>query len=79
MGNIPVPADVETLKKFALEIARGIESTEKLTRQRKREILQLMHVTARMCLNGDVKLDGWFSPQNDNLKSGKPSSDENNG
>jgi len=79
MDHIPVPADVETLKKFALEIVRGIQPVEKLTRQRKREILQMMHVTARICLSGDVRLDGWFTPKSDNSKDGNPSSNENNG
>ena len=74
IDNIPLPADIETLKEFALGIVRGIEPVEKLTRQRKREILKVMHVTARICLNGDVKLDGWFNPKEESSKSANPSS-----
>jgi site-specific DNA recombinase len=70
MDNVPLPADVEILKKFAAEIVRGIEPIEKLSRQKKREILQIMHVTALISPEGDVKLDGWFNVAEQQEKDG---------
>jgi hypothetical protein len=61
VNNIPVPADLETLQNYAAEITRGIEPVEKLTPEKKRDILRMLHITVRLSPSGDIELGGWFN------------------
>ena len=74
LATLPEPADLETLQQFASEIAEGLLPQEELTIERKRQILELMHMKVIYHPNGDVDLDGWFNiPEMEGLL-GSPSS-----
>ncbi len=61
LATLPQPADLEALKRFSAEIARGLLPVESLTLERKRQILELMHVKVIYHPDERVELDGWFS------------------
>jgi hypothetical protein len=61
LTTLPQPANLEALKKFSAEISRGLLPLENLTLERKRQILELMHVKVIYHPDGQVELDGWFS------------------
>jgi len=61
LATIPQPAELEMLKQFAAQIAEGLLPVEDLTLERKREILNLMHIKVLLHPDREVDLDGWFN------------------
>jgi len=61
IATTPQPADLDVLKEFAGEIAQGLVPVEGLSLERKRKILDLMHVKVIYHPDGEVELDGWFN------------------
>jgi site-specific DNA recombinase len=61
LASIPQPADLETLKNFSAEIAKGLMPLEEFTVGKKRHILELMHVKVIYHPDGRVELDGWYT------------------
>lgn len=61
VATTPQPADLDVLKRFAEEIAQGILPEEGLSLERKRKILDMMHVKVIYHPDGQVELDGWFN------------------
>jgi hypothetical protein len=61
LATIPQPAELNVLKQFAAQIADGLLPVEDITTERKREILDLMHIKVLLHPDGEIGLDGWFN------------------
>lgn len=60
LASIPTPAELETLEAFAAEINRKLDMVEP-TEEEKHKILELLHVKVIAELDGEIRLEGWFS------------------
>ncbi|MCC6986382.1 MAG: recombinase family protein [Anaerolineales bacterium] len=68
--DIPEPASVDALEKFADEILEELFAEEEITLTMQRQLFEMMHLQVKLHPNGDVKIDGWFNvPENDGLSS----------
>jgi hypothetical protein len=61
LATIPQPAELDILRQFAAQIAEGLLPIEDILLERKREILDLMHITLLLHPDGEVELYGWFN------------------
>ncbi len=62
--NLPRPADIENLEVFAKEIVEGLldEEDEEISPEKKRMILEMLHIKIILSPERDIRLDGWFDP-----------------
>jgi len=61
LATIPHPAELDMLKQFAAQIAEGLLPIEDISLERKRQILDLMHIKVLIHPDREVELDGWFN------------------
>ncbi|HPO85085.1 MAG TPA: recombinase family protein [Candidatus Hydrogenedentes bacterium] len=72
VNTMPQPAELEALKRFAEDIRREISLQHEITLEKKREILEMMHVKVILHPDGEIELDGWFDvPEEDETSSGE--------
>ncbi len=61
--NLPKVVEADTLETFAKEIAAGLlPEAGDVPKKRKREILEMMHITVILSPDGTVQLEGWINP-----------------
>lgn len=66
--DIPEPASVESMERFAGEILEELGTEEEITLEKKRKLFEVMHVKVILHPDGNVNLDGWFNvPEYDGL------------
>ncbi len=60
LERIPTPADLKTVESFAAEVRGALADEDKLTKEKKRALLEALHV--KVFVNSDDTLDveGWF-------------------
>ncbi|MCA9997425.1 MAG: recombinase family protein [Anaerolineales bacterium] len=75
--DVPEPASLEALQKFSSAVFEEIYAEEEVSLEKKRQLLEMMHVRVLLKPDGSFKLDGWFNvdDQDDEGLSGKPSKD----
>jgi site-specific DNA recombinase len=71
LDHLPTPADLASLEAFSERICQKLDTTNP-TPQEKRHVLELLHVTAKVDLNGVVRLEGWFIPQDEDGLLSRP-------
>lgn len=72
VNTMPQPAELEVLKRFAADIRREVSLQHEITLEKKREILEMMHVKVILHPDGETELDGWFDvPEEDETSSGE--------
>ncbi len=64
--NLPRPAEIETLEIFAKEIVDGLLTEEEITPERKRTILEMLHIKIILSPDRHIQLNGWFDPPSGN-------------
>jgi site-specific DNA recombinase len=72
LASIPTPADLASLEIFSERICQHLD-TSNPSPEEKRHILELLHITVKVDLNGYVRLEGWFIPQEDDGLLNQPS------
>lgn len=66
--EIPEPASVDALEKFADEILEELFAEEEITLEKQRRLFEMMHLKINLHPSGNVKIDGWFNvPEHDGL------------
>jgi len=61
MVDIPEPASVEALEKFAAKIVEELLTQQEITFEKKRELFEMMHLKVILHPDGNIKIDGWFN------------------
>lgn len=61
IADIPEPASVEALEKFAAEIVDELFAEQEITLEKKRRLFEMMHLKVMLHPNGNVGVDGWFN------------------
>ena len=64
MKQVPSIAELDCLEEYARRICHRLDTVDP-TPEEKRHILQLLHVEVRVDLEKNIRLDGWFSPEED--------------
>jgi site-specific DNA recombinase len=59
--EIPEPASLEALQRFSAEVLAEIYAEEEVSLEKKRKLLEMMHVKALLKPDGSFKLAGWFN------------------
>jgi site-specific DNA recombinase len=61
--DIPEPASLEALEKFAAEVMEEIYAEEEISLEKKRRLFEMMHIMVMLRPDGSFKLTGWFNVQ----------------
>jgi hypothetical protein len=68
IADLPEPANVEALEKFAAEILDELSIEEEISLEKKRQLFDMMHLKVVLHPGGNVGIDGWFNlPEVDGL------------
>lgn len=59
--EIPEPASLEALQRFSAEVMEEIYSEGEVSLEKKRQLLEMMHVKVLLKPDGSFKLAGWFN------------------
>lgn len=59
--DIPEPASLEALQRFSAEVMDEIYAEEEVSLEKKRKLLEMMHVKVLLKPDGSFKLAGWFN------------------
>ena len=59
--DIPEPASLEALQRFSAEVMDEIYKDGEISLEKKRKLLEMMHVKVLLRPNGSFKLEGWFN------------------
>ena len=65
VNSMPQPAELQALKSFAAEISQEISLHQEITLEKKREILEMLHIKVILHPDGKIDLDGWFNAPED--------------
>jgi len=72
VNTMPQPAELQVLKSFAAEIRQEISLQQEITLEKKREILEMLHIKVILHPDGENELEGWFNvPEEDETSSGE--------
>ena len=61
IADIPEPASVEALERFAAEIVDELFAEQEITLEKKRRLFEMMHLKVILHPDGNVGVDGWFT------------------
>ena len=61
LASVPVPIEFESLEKFASKVREKLTCGYDPTPEEKRHILELLHIKVHLGLDGSIRLDGWFT------------------
>jgi len=67
LAETPHPVDIETMESFAARVRRVMGDDNKLTPEKQRKVLEMLHVKVVMKPDRDFKIEGWFGPPIDGL------------
>ncbi|MCI0563797.1 MAG: recombinase family protein [Nitrososphaera sp.] len=67
LARVPEPAELEALEVFAAEIRERLNGNYDPAPAEKRKLLEMLHVTVILGLEGSVRVEGWFTPKSDGL------------
>jgi hypothetical protein len=65
IADIPEHASVEELEKFAAKISAELFNKEEISLEKKRQLLEMLHIKVILHPDGNVVLDGWFNVPED--------------
>lgn len=73
--DIPEPASLEALQRFSAEVMDEIYKDGEISLEKKRKLLEMMHVKVLLRPDGSFDLDGWFNVEEQEEAGllGKPS------
>ena len=72
VNTMPQPAELQALKSFAAEICQEISLQQEITLEKKREIMEMLHIKVILHPDGEIDLDGWFNvTEEDETSSGE--------
>jgi hypothetical protein len=59
--DVPEPTSFEALERFSSEVMEELYAEEEISLEKKRQLLEMMHIKVLLQPNGGIKLDGWFN------------------
>ena len=68
LSQIKAPVDLETFERYTTEIRAALAENVDPSPERKRKVLELLHVKVVIALDGKHEVQGWFTPQANNGK-----------
>ncbi len=66
----PTSVELETFERFTAEIRKRLKANEEPTPEQKRALFDILHLKVYIKPDGEVRLDGWFSPLPENENDG---------
>jgi hypothetical protein len=59
--DIPEPASIDALEKFAAEIVDELFAQEEISFQKKRQLFEMLHLRVLLHPDGNLGIEGWFN------------------
>lgn len=69
LQRIPNAEDLKSLEQFASNIVSALGDNLEISPGDKRQIMQMINLKVLIAKDGNIKLEGWFTPESDGLLS----------